>query len=1055
MRKKAYSMNYTRLIFSFLFLLISLLSISYQYLMLPDVLEKLVKNIFDKHTGGKIELKIKKASLFYGFEIENCRLSVRKTKEELLYFKRGRFSTFLPGLLAGEFSLRNLTLEGGRLHIKYKRERWNWGLVFNPKGDQREEEEKEDIKVPDKISLFFPVRLHAKVDLRDFSYYMDVDKDTKEGLTKAQQRSFALQVEAIDLQLGLITRTFSEIPLSLEIAYLFDTLALAVNPKKSIRFHFQSQAEIKGSPKLRLFVFRERTRGKAEFHSRFLIDSRDLQFRNKRGGTLNIDWQASYDMFYDSQADRLLVNSLELRNKAEPWFSVRAAVNHLSSVRPSLQLDIKDAYIDLQKIGKLIAGLAAMPKVPVDGKIKIAHISLFGGLDNLRLKSKFEAQNLFLKLGQEHRIQKLFMDLDAQLDVHKFIPLQEETTNYQTKGPLAFGLFRYLNLRQFEVLHEKVYLKAEAKISSQKGTEAQISLRDCELGFFTERLLEGKGEAQINLRSSSDFTKTNFDLDLILRNAAYTLRRSRSRPIHLSLRTQGKVDFQKGIKLDLHSLKLRGKNIRGRTLIEFRTQGALAFEDSSQSYLLKKSQLSINTDRLYPTLPQFLSETLAPFRTYMANKASKTLALNSPVLRFENTKSKSILLGQGRLEIPALNLNDLDFAMDIQIGEKQILFKKATLRGLRGALAGDLQGKIEKHKEWNPNLNASFRVFSNTFLRVHENISVQGDLNLKARLLPEKLQASINTNNLNFEFLSGNCKTLNNADCRSLFVHQLVLDNLQIEHLRKPSPFSRKTLSGPQNNYEQRSYDIAKYNFRIGRITSSHNPRREYMQAPKRWHYIGRPGGKPGLRAVLAYQNNTLSIDRIELSRFHLQEKQKRVRWLKNGIIRGKDIYFNLFDLKAENMSAAWKLKIQNLDLEPFLPLSRSNYDGIISADFKGQINSFGDDILEKIKASLIVHQISPEFGGFITRILVPAQVVAFLVRNTLEIPSIKFRLQDGLAYSYIQVQRARILPGALLSSASEEIKQERMPIAQFLKRAKSETRDFGESSQTNLQQAP
>lgn len=1059
-RKKALPSLYSKLIIFFLILL-SLVSIGYQYLMLPNVLEKLVIHVFEKYSAGEIRLTIKKASLFYGFEIENCHLRLRNTKEELLSFKSGRFSTFLPALLAGEASVRDLTLKGGRLRIHYKKGRWNWGRLFNPhEREEQEEEEQEDTEVPDKIDLFFPLRLHAKLDLQNFSYYMEMDKEV---LPKSYQRLFALRIEGIDLKLGLITRTFTEIDLSLEMAHLFDSLSLSINPKKAIRFAFQSQGEIKGLPKLKLFVFREKHGGDTEFHSRFLLDTHDLGFTNKKGKRLELDWQAFYDIFYASQADRLVVNSLELRHKKKPWFLARAAVNHVSSTQPSLQLDIEDAHIDLERIGELIAVLGASPKahraeLPLGGKINIARLSLFGALDNLKLKSKFKAQSLVLNWEKEHRIRDLLIDLDARIDIHEFVPLQEQSRDHQVKVPLALGIFRYLRLRQFEILHERGYLKAEAHISAQEGTRAEISLDDCDLGFFTENIFGGRGNAQIKLHSSGDFTKTNFDLDLLLRNAVYTLQRSRSQPLHLNLGAQGNLDFQKGVKLELTGLKINGKNLRGQNLLRLRTQGALSFAHSGQSYFLKKSSLSINAERLYPTLPRFLGEMLAPFRAHMANKASKTLALSSSILRFQNTETKKSFLGEGHLEIPALNLTDIDFSFDIQIGDKQILFRKGSLTALRGALAGRLQGKVEKRKKWEPNVNAAFRVFKKAFVPIHENIFMQGELNLKAKLLPKKLQASIDTKNLNFEFLSGDCKTLNKAKCKSLSIQQVVLDNLEIEHLWEPHFPAKKSLRSPQNNYKRRSGDTGRYNFRIGRIASSHNPRGEYIQAPKRWHYLGRPPiqssnksqrkfqKKPGLQAALVYRNNALSIDRIEIDHF-VSDPQKSKAWRRNGIIRGKDIYFSLFDLKPKNMGASWKLKIQNLDLEPFLPPSRSNYDGIISADFSGQISGFGGDILEKIRASLIVHQISPEFGGFITRILVPIQVIAFLVRNTLEVPSIKVKLRDGLAYSYIQVQRARIIPGVLLSSASEEIKQERIPIAQFLKRAQSKVHDLTISS--------
>ena len=1050
--------GYRKLLILFVFLL-SLFSITYQYLMLPDVLEGLIKHIFEKHTGGKIELEVKKASLFYGLEIENCRLSIRKTKEELLYFKYGRFSTFLPGFLAGEASIRNFTLEDGRLHINYKKGRWNWGKVFNPHGKitEEEEEEEEGGEAPNKISLLFPLRLHAKIDLQNFSYYMKMDgkAGTKAVGTNTQakdKKPFALKVEDIDLHLGLITRTFSEIPLSLEMAYLFETLVLAVNPKKDLRLDFESQVQLQGSPKLTLFVFRERTLGETEFHSRFFFDGSSLQFRNKRGEKLRLDWQAFYDIFYDSQADRLVVKRLEIKKEREAWFSLGAAVNHISSTRRSLQLDIKDALLDLGKIGELIAKMGEMKKIPVSGKIKIARLSLFGGLHNLRLRSKLEAQDIFLKLEQEHRLEKLLMDLNAQVDLHRFIPLQEESTDYQRKEAMALGIFHYLDLREFEFLHEKGRLQAKAHISEQKGTKAEIYIDGLRLGFFTKDILKGKGAGQIKLYSSSDFKKTAFDLNFSLSRASYILRRSRSLPIEISLGAQGKIDFKKGFKLDLDSLDLRGKNIRGQKLLKLRTGASLSFDDSGQSFLLKKSLLSIDNDRLYPTLPQFLKESLRPFRTYMENKGKKNLSLHSPHFHFEKKNQRSKILGQGRIKLPALNLNDLDFVMDIQMGEKDILIKKGKLRGLQGALAAHAQGKIETGKDWKPALDASFRVHSDTFVRVHENISVQGDLQLNAKLLAKNMKARISSKNLNIEFLSGECQSLNHKNCKSFFIHQMALDNFQINHLRHPSPLVKKRLSGPQNNYERSYSPPSQYNFHIGRITSSHNPRGEYAPPANPWHYIGRPGKgrkNSGLRAILAYQNNTIHIKEIEIKRFHrASENKKNKGWKKSGIVRGKDIYFNLFDLQSKNMSAAWKLKIQNLDLEPFLPRSRSNYNGVISADSRGQIRGFEGNILEKIKGSFIVHQISPEFGGFITRILVPAQVAAFLVRNTLEVPSIKLKLQDGLAYSYIQVQRARIFPGALLSSSSEEIKQERLPIAQFLKQARKEIGGLAKNQQ-------
>ena len=688
---------------------------------------------------------------------------------------------------------------------------------------------------------------------------------------------------------------------------------------------------------------------------------------------------------------------------------------------------------------------------------------------------------------QDHRITHLALDLNAQLNIHKALALDDVDNNNDvipnssnsnasnnadiikqsaqrsSTQELIFGIFRYLHMPQLEIAHKKAHLQAQAHITSHRGLQATFQLRDCDLGYFFDNTVQGQLHANIKLNSSSAFDKIAFDLTTHLDNGVYTIQRSQAEALNFELQSQGQLQIQETVQLSLARLLLNARKRDGAQVLRVDTTANLAFGAQMQQYHILSSQLAFDSEQLYPALPRYLQDILLPYRNYIANYKQKTPSLQLQKFHIQNQAQEwSFATPGSRLILPALQLYDLDVELDMRFDSTAIHLRKAALKGLRGTLLGTAQGKIEKKHNWRPNIDASFKIFSHNFVRVHENISLQGGMDLKVQLQPQMIQAQASIKKLNVEFLRGNCNSLNAQDCKSLFIENLELAQLKIKHDLNYAKEASMTdqvqyAARQQDNYQKKLFRKQDYNLRINRIYSSHNPRGEYIEDKKaRWHYIGHPLGPPGLQAVVYYHNNTLYIPYSEWRHYNLRPTKKlttplanlpvpiaadtKKRWQRNGILQMRDIQLHLADMEAENMHAALQLQLQDLDLAPFLSHAGTNYNGIINANAQLQLNSFGDDILEKMRLSVSVHRISPEFGGFITRILLPTQIVALLVRNTLEIPAIRFILRDGLIYSYIQTQRASLIPGALISSGSEEIKQERIPITQFIKRARRRT---------------
>ncbi len=1026
----------------------------YQYSFEARNFEKICKTIISKYTGGELELEVKKASLFYGFEIENLKLSIKKTKQEVLFFRYGRLATFLPALLIGELSIRELTLRDARLHLNRVRGRWDWSQIFVPNyiDPKKEEWDGNLTEAMDSIPMFLPIRVHAKIDIYNFAYYMDMDEMHFPSDTKHKNFIFGLKVEGFDLHLTLLTKTFRKLSLSLNMADIFDTLILAINPKQKMFVSYKMDSEFQGFPIFKLFIYKDLSHGNLEFQSRLLLDLNGGKLITPANKITNYHLKLFYDIFYEPQSERLVIKNFNIIDKAKPdmyWINFKAVGYNFDKEYRSMELEMQKSRVDLSLIGKLVSDFASLKKPPFGGIINFDTLKLFGNFGKLDLEAKISGREFYYTSeAKQENVSSFEMELNALANFYKLIPIEKKPIDYKEDTSLAFYLFHKLLLKRFIWEHDKISLNASAEILPEKGINAQITLNRYALNYFLDDDILGNLKGNLNLRASNNYNHINFDLKGTVEQASYIISKSKAKNSLVVIDAQGLLNTQKNLILNFNRLNLKAHTENGKPFATLDVlNSVLNLDRGKQDAKLGQIKLLLKGDEFFNSLPKYIQKKYKLFKIYVTGAGNELITLTSPNLSLYHAPTETSLRGMGLLKIPALNLDDLNFSYDINFKPQSILFRKAELFALKQSLKGNLAGSIiKKAGEWESNLEMELKINNKNLTRIHENLSFQGNLNVKGKLDKKYLEAYFNMNYVNMEIFTGKCENIDSIECKSYFINDLELNHFNIKHELKPS---YKYLSQESShNYINNNNNNNNYNFKIRSLSASHTPRGIYIGKDRQnqknlWYYVGKPNSKEkGFQATLIYKNNSLLIPILSLKQYRIDEKEKN-KWLHNGSIYAQNSFIDFYNLDSKLIQAKLQLKVSEFNLEQYLPASRIDYNGIVSTDMKAYINGFHGNIVDNMYGEIFIHHLSPEFAGFITRFFMPAQIMAFMVRSFLEIPTIHVRFKKGLFFTKIGIERSRIIPGILFSSKNNEFRQDRIPFTEFVKIFRSEIKNF------------
>jgi len=624
-----------------------------------------------------------------------------------------------------------------------------------------------------------------------------------------------------------------------------------------------------------------------------------------------------------------------------------------------------------------------------------------------------------------HLINDLRLSVDALMDVHPFFPVPQKK-----QVELAFGIFHSLVIPELYMTYNESILHGNVKILPGQGVAADIVLSGLRLTPFTAPGLDGIASGQIHLDSPESFKDVSLKTELHLSDARYQVDQSRSSPLDLTFAANGRIGLHESTTLDFPILTVRLNNPMGTNLLLI-ASSANAQIGAGEQGSLKIQSLRVNYADLHATLPGSLRYTLSPYRSYL--DGGLTI---SGITNFNHTQAGTSANTDTSIAIPGMALSDLRIQGGVNLSRALTVIDSFKITGLRGALSILANGTI-KHTPSGavPDLTVSAGVSSPSLFAIHKNISLQGGLAMDFKIAAAGVRGNVNAKDLSLEIIAS-CEEGNVCKKYRFEKVNLTLPIFHDVHLASPAVLTDSPVGQTFDGTTFRGQPNLVVNF----IASTHNPRGEYIKTG--YFYAGSllPGRDPGITALIEYRKNVFYIKWLRYSMYRPKARTGKDVWVTDGRIDGSDLFFNLADLTLRRMEFGGAIQIESLDLEPFLAPTSTSYDGKVDASltFRGRDLT---NPLYNTDAKFAVYHLSRDISGFAARIAIPA-IIAVAANRTLEIPSVTVELQNGLVYSSIGIAKSADLRSAitfLIKPTGEEIRQERIPLAEFLERAKAE----------------
>ena len=1002
------------------------LVLTYQILLHPSVVQYFIQEGFPLITRSRVTLDVKRSSLLHGFHFENLNVET-ETGDPIARIPTLKLTWFLPGLLAGHVGIREFGLYDAKIFVTEKDGIWN--LDYLSSGEAKEKPRREERPPREEIYTFLPLKLYANIDIRNlqFHYHSETSGQT-------------LDLSDLDVRLALITETFNTIPLNTDILELFQTLVVAVNPYGPVRVAYDNGNHLEGDLTLSFRLFRQTVDGQGVFSSLLNVDATGLTMTRPGYAPVTPGLIAQYQTSYNEDEDALLFRDFSVSYNGRQWLSFEAKVAEMTQGKPRLDLSVLRSEILLDEPGQFLS-LLTNGSIRLAGYLSLYPIQLAGPLEELEFRLNAEGNGLlFQGPAGYHSVPQLNIQADGAINLYEtlgFLQPPEDYDQEKERERLAYGLVHRLDLRNLSGGYNGATLQATGTIQPAEGVDASVRINGFNLGQFLAPYVTGIAGADVQAKSTESFDELDVSGTVTVYGGRYSIGRSRSGINNLTLNTTGKLLFEeKTTRISIAQLSLQGTNDAGLGFLTLGGTAELVFGDGFQSYDSTVNRLAINYAPMMTTLPARIRYPIAPYGAYL--KDGLILSLQSSV---QSSKEGTSIQGNGNLTVPAISNDALNLSVNTNLSEGRIGIPMLRIAGLRGALNATLTGSVNTGQTVQPYLQFRLNLAREQMLPVHEIVSIQGGVQVNLDINPQVATGGIYINDLDIQVNTGNCQNPDSPACRRLRIEKLNL-NLPIRHnmaMKDPVRLS-DTSSGlalTDTGFRQEP------NFSVRFVASSHTPGGTYK--PESYFYLGSLDASKGygISARMDYRRNVFMVDWIDARIFKPRDAETGELWVRDGTIQGRRIFFNAADLAPAHMEYAGFLQIHNLNLAPFFPDSDSSFDGIISGDLSFSGRDLSDPI-RNTNMRLSVYRISEEFTGFAVRLLIPIDALAFAVNNTLEIPAIQVELKGGLIYTSVKVKRPSLLSlSVLVRPSEEEIRQERIPLAEFLERARTESSRF------------
>lgn len=973
----------------------------------------LLTYIFSNYSTGSYQGNVTQFSLIYGIEIESLEIRSGSNFDNQILFSCDRLAILynLPYLFFGRLKLSEVSLTKPFLQILEKNGKFNIAELFI--SSETKEDKIEEPSTTEEINLYLPVSAYLNFFIEDLTFRVEKEKGESFFLTEEKN---------LDLKIQVNTKRFRKIPLNTSIVSIFETIHVALNPTSELQVLFEDNStKISQGFSTSLLLDLDSTANPPLFNSRLNLGSNQIQIYERNKPLPSFGLNAFYELNYIPTDDTLDLKELTIQFDKSEWLRANGKITKAITDEREFDLQITNSDIELAPVTTIYKQISTRTNMDFRGNIKLAPISIKGKMDSLITKVDIKAKNfLFKKNTSTHSIPFLNLIGEANLD----LLTKEESTK---ENPIP--LLKFLSLKT-DLSYNSLLAEINAEVDAGKKIDLFLNLKSLYLRNFISGIGGHiTGKATVNGKS---FSNLNVGINALCNSLDYSVQGSKSGLNNIDLSVLGDISLGEGFSFQSSNVKnlfIKVKNSENREALGLKVSGKFSLI-SGMDIFLEKANLTSNLNQLIPILPLSLKEKLAPIKKILGTNPN--LEGN---IHYKNFTDSTSIDGILKLALPGMNLNDLqsDFSLKISKNETgEINISKFSFTGLNGVLKGDVNGNLIKktNKEkpplgsYYPSLTASLSFNSEKQIEIVNGIKFDGKVGLNLILQDYLVKGKLESKKTSIVSSSGICKENDYTTCNLIYINEINID-LPFEHDLKVTT-TKNLIEGNKIKFISTYGQTLPPNFTIRSVVGTH----PYI-TNELFKLVQETGTIPGLTARLDYKENVFSINSLKIA-------------ILDGLIFGKDILLNIGNLNLEEMEYAATLQIKDIDLKQLLPgkSQKEIKDGKVKADLNLSGKNLKDPIAN-LNLFFSVFKIGEDFGKSAIRVVSSSNVITEgIISSYSQIKNIEVELSKGLIYADILFERS-ILSTVFIRLENNKISQERMPLANFLNRAKSEVSNY------------
>ncbi|MCE9499618.1 MAG: hypothetical protein K8R21_03830, partial [Leptospira sp.] len=340
-----------------------------------------------------------------------------------------------------------------------------------------------------------------------------------------------------------------------------------------------------------------------------------------------------------------------------------------------------------------------------------------------------------------------------------------------------------------------------------------------------------------------------------------------------------------------------------------------------------------------------------------------------------------------------------------------------------GILKGNIKGRLFKGDPekpaplgaFYPDMEIKLYIGSDKPQYMLKGISFSGAMDTQIKMNDFLVKGFIKFKDTNIISKSGTCP---GDDCKIYFVNKLNLDFPFLHDLG--ARVTKELIEGDKTRFIRTYGQNHIPNFTIFQVVGPHP---SIPGAP--FEFVKNNGNTPGFSARMDYTENYFLLQNMKIL-------------ILDGVIYGRDVLFNIGGGNSELMQYSATLQVKDIDLKQLLPAKSRHKidDGKIKADMNLNGRNLSDPI-GNLNLFFSVYQIGEDFGKSAMNVMSSQNIVMDYIYSSYNVEKMEIELSKGLVYASIFFKPSVL--GAIVSIDDNKISQERMPLANFLKRARSE----------------